>query len=104
MRTALLESQLLFQLVALKSSHPSCPFQTRRWYMRRSQLNNIFDSGGIGSLAEVRPGKTLSMTKVFCGIVALTLIACVAANAGEPPTFEVRKRDAVGELKVVQVP
>jgi len=31
-------------------------------------------------------------------------MACVAANAGEPPTFEVRKRDAVGELKVVEIP
>ena len=44
------------------------------------------------------------MTKVFCGILALALMACVAANAGEPPTFEVRKRDAVGELKVVEIP
>jgi hypothetical protein len=31
-------------------------------------------------------------------------MACFAANAGEPPTFEVRKRDSVGELKVVQIP
>src|SRR6476646_7364373 len=37
-------------------------------------------------------------------ILALVLMACMAANAGEPPTFEVRKRDSVGELKVVQVP
>ena len=44
------------------------------------------------------------MTKLFCGILALALMASVAANAGEAPTFEVRKRDAVGELKVVQVP
>ncbi|MFZ1218088.1 MAG: hypothetical protein WAO00_02290 [Chthoniobacterales bacterium] len=44
------------------------------------------------------------MTKLLCGILVLALMAGVAANAGEPPTFEVRKRDAVGELSVVQVP
>lgn len=44
------------------------------------------------------------MTKLLCGILALSLMALVAANAGEPPTFEVRKRDAVGELKVVEIP
>jgi hypothetical protein len=44
------------------------------------------------------------MTKLLCGILALALTAGVAANAGEPPTFEVRKRDAVGELKVVEIP
>src|SRR3954469_3104126 len=52
----------------------------------------------------MRPGKTLSMTKLLSGILALALMACVAANAGDPPTFEVRKRDAVGELKVVEIP
>src|SRR3954469_7944501 len=52
----------------------------------------------------MRPGKTLSMTKLLSGILALALMAGVAANAGEPPTFEVRKRDAVGELKVVEIP
>lgn len=31
-------------------------------------------------------------------------MAGVVANAGEPPTFEVRKRDPVGELKVVEIP
>ena len=31
-------------------------------------------------------------------------MACFVANAGEPPTFEVRKRDSVGELSVVRVP
>jgi hypothetical protein len=44
------------------------------------------------------------MTKLLCGILALVLMAGVAANAGEPPTFEVRKRDAVGELRPVQIP
>ena len=44
------------------------------------------------------------MTKLFCGILALALMGCVAASAGEPPTFEVRKRDSVGELKVVEIP
>src|SRR5881394_2135451 len=44
------------------------------------------------------------MTKLFCGILALVLMVCVAASAGEPPTFEVRKRDSVGELKVVEIP
>ena len=46
----------------------------------------------------------MSMTKLLCGILALILMAGVAANAGEPPTFEVRKRDAVGELTVVEIP
>ena len=47
----------------------------------------------------------MSMTKLFCGILALVLMAGVAANAAEPPpTFEVRKRDAVGELRPVQIP
>lgn len=44
------------------------------------------------------------MTKLLCGVLAIVLMACVAANAGEPPTFEVRKRDSVGELKVVEIP
>ena len=45
------------------------------------------------------------MTKLFCGILALALMAGVAANAAEPsPTFEVRKRDAVGELTIVEIP
>jgi hypothetical protein len=44
------------------------------------------------------------MTKLLCGFLALALLACVTANAAEPPTFEVRKRDAVGELKVVEIP
>ena len=43
------------------------------------------------------------MTKLLCGILVLALIVCVA-SAGEAPTFEVRKRDAVGELKVVEIP
>ena len=38
------------------------------------------------------------MTKLFCGILALVLMAALVANAGELPTFEVRKRDAVGEI------
>jgi hypothetical protein len=44
------------------------------------------------------------MTKLFCGVFALVLMICLAANAGEAPTFEVRKRDAVGELRPVQIP
>lgn len=44
------------------------------------------------------------MTKLLCGILALALMAGVAAKAGDPPTYEVRKRDAVGELKVVEIP
>jgi hypothetical protein len=44
------------------------------------------------------------MTKLFCGILVLALMAGVPANAGEQPTFEVRKRDAVGELRPVQIP
>jgi len=44
------------------------------------------------------------MNKLLSGILVLALMAGVAANAAEPPTFEVRKRDAVGELQVVQVP
>jgi hypothetical protein len=44
------------------------------------------------------------MTKLFCGILVLALMAAAAANAGEPPTFEARKRDAAGELRPVQIP
>jgi len=44
------------------------------------------------------------MTKLFCGILVLALMAGVAASAGDPPTFEVRKRDSVGELRPVQIP
>jgi hypothetical protein len=44
------------------------------------------------------------MTKLFCGILALVVMAGGAANAGEPPTFEARKRDAAGELRPVQIP
>ena len=44
------------------------------------------------------------MTKLFCGILALALMSVATANAGEQPTFEVRKRDAIGELKVVEIP
>jgi hypothetical protein len=44
------------------------------------------------------------MTKLFCGILAVVLMAAVAAHAGDPPTYQVRKRDAVGELKVVEIP
>ena len=44
------------------------------------------------------------MIRLFCGILAVAMMACGAANAGEPPTFEVRKRDSVGELSVVQIP
>ena len=44
------------------------------------------------------------MTKLLCGILAPVLMVCFAASAGEPPTFEVRKRDAVGELRVVEIP
>src|ERR1044072_4381784 len=45
------------------------------------------------------------MTKLLCGILALALMAGVAASAAEPPpTFEVRKRDAAGELRPIQIP
>jgi hypothetical protein len=44
------------------------------------------------------------MTKFFCGILAVVLMGCLAASAAEQPTFEVRKRDAVGELRPVQIP
>ena len=45
------------------------------------------------------------MTKLFCSILVLALMAGVAASAAEPPpTYEVRKRDAVGELRPIQIP
>lgn len=45
------------------------------------------------------------MTRLLRGILALVLMACLAANAAEPPlTFEVRKRDAAGELRPIQIP
>jgi hypothetical protein len=44
------------------------------------------------------------MAKLFCDILVLALMAGAAANAGEQPTFEARKRDAAGELRPVQIP
>src|SRR4051812_14729414 len=44
------------------------------------------------------------MMKLFCGILALVLIAGVVANAAEPPGIEVRTRNSIGRLGLVKVP
>jgi hypothetical protein len=43
------------------------------------------------------------MMKLLSGILALVLMAGAMANAAEPPTFEVRKRSAIGRLGLVKV-
>ncbi|MEN3368273.1 MAG: hypothetical protein V7609_416 [Verrucomicrobiota bacterium] len=43
------------------------------------------------------------MIKLFCGILALGIMACGAANATEPLGFEVRKRNSIGRLGLVNV-
>lgn len=43
------------------------------------------------------------MTKLFCGILAITIMACGIAQASEPFGIEVRKRNAIGRLALVKV-
>ena len=40
---------------------------------------------------------------MYCGILALVLLACGAATANEPVGIEVRKRNAIGRLGLVNV-
>lgn len=41
------------------------------------------------------------MMKLFCGILALVLMTSVVASAAEPVSFEVRMRNSIGRLAVV---
>jgi len=43
------------------------------------------------------------MIRLFCGVLALVLMACSVAKAAEPPGFEVRKRNSIGRLGLVKV-
>jgi hypothetical protein len=43
------------------------------------------------------------MIRLFCGLLALVIMACGAANAAEPLGFEVRKRNSIGRLGLVNV-
>lgn len=43
------------------------------------------------------------MIKLFCGILAFVVMACGVANAAEPLAFEVRKRNSIGRLGLVNV-
>jgi hypothetical protein len=43
------------------------------------------------------------MIKLLSGILALVLMAGVIATAAEPPTIEVRKRNAIGRMGLVNV-
>lgn len=43
------------------------------------------------------------MIKLFCGILALVIMACGIVNANEPVRIEVRKRNAIGRLGLVNV-
>jgi hypothetical protein len=70
-------------------------------WLPNSGLNLRVERAGLQRSAQV---KRLHMIRFFCGILAVAMMACGAANAGESPTFEVRKRDSVGELSVVQIP
>lgn len=38
------------------------------------------------------------MTKLFCGLLMVALLACGIADAVEPPRFEVRTRNSIGRL------
>jgi hypothetical protein len=43
------------------------------------------------------------MSKLFCGILAVAMMAGLAASAAEPVGIEVRKRSAIGRLGLVRV-
>jgi hypothetical protein len=43
------------------------------------------------------------MIRLLCGILVLVMMACGVVNATEPPGFEVRKRNAIGRLGLVNV-
>ena len=43
------------------------------------------------------------MIKVFCGVLALAILASVAAKAAEPVGLEVRERSAIGGWGVVRL-
>jgi hypothetical protein len=43
------------------------------------------------------------MIRLFCGILAFLIMACGVAKAAEPLGFEVRKRNAIGRLGLVNV-
>lgn len=47
--------------------------------------------------------ETLGMRKLFCGILALALMAGAVANAAETPGLEVRKQSAIGQMGLVNV-
>lgn len=48
-------------------------------------------------------GYNLSMIRVFCGVLALAIMASGMAKADEPVGLEVRKRSAIGALGLVRV-
>lgn len=43
------------------------------------------------------------MIRVFCGVLALAILASVAAKAEEPVGLEVRRRSTIGALGLVRV-
>jgi hypothetical protein len=43
------------------------------------------------------------MLRVFCGLLALTMLASVTVKANEPVGLEVRKRSAIGGWGLVRV-
>jgi hypothetical protein len=43
------------------------------------------------------------MIKLFSGILAVVMVACEIVNANEPVGIEVRKRNAIGRLGLVNV-
>ena len=43
------------------------------------------------------------MIRLFSCVLAVVLMACVVANAAESPGFEVRKRNSIGRLGLVNV-
>jgi hypothetical protein len=43
------------------------------------------------------------MIRLFCGLLAFVIMAGEALKATEPPGFEVRKRNSIGRLGLVDV-
>ncbi|MFN2621968.1 MAG: hypothetical protein ABR611_03900 [Chthoniobacterales bacterium] len=41
--------------------------------------------------------------KLFCGVLAVIIMASVVANAAEPVGIEIRKRNSIGRLGIVNV-
>ena len=57
----------------------------------------------MAGLLRPAPFRIKVMRKLLSCVLALGIMAGVIASAAEPPTIEVRKRNAIGRLGVVKV-